>query len=85
MGLLVILGVSRDFDSEQMCNSILLNKNYQFYKLVINMGEIKISVSEKMDKIIQDISDDLGLKKTEFVKNVLINELARRRGDNNGK
>jgi hypothetical protein len=49
------------------------------------MGEIKISVSEKMDKIIQDISDDLGLKKTEFVKNVLINELARRRGDNNGK
>jgi hypothetical protein len=47
------------------------------------MGEIKISVSEKMDKIIQEISDDLGVKKTEFVKNVLINELVRRRGEKN--
>ena len=39
------------------------------------MGEIKISVSEKMDKVIQDISDELGIKKTEFVKSLVIENL----------
>lgn len=39
------------------------------------MGEIKISVSEKMDKIIQKIADDLGIKKTEFVKSLVIENL----------
>ena len=39
------------------------------------MGEIKISVSEKMDKVIQNISDELGIKKTEFVKSLIIENL----------
>ena len=40
-----------------------------------NVGEIKISVSDKMDKIIQKIADDLGIKKTEFVKSLVIENL----------
>ena len=39
------------------------------------MSEIKISVSERMNKIIQDIADDIGIKKSEFVKNVVIESL----------
>jgi len=39
------------------------------------MGEIKISVSEEMDKIIQKISDEIGIKKTEFVKSLVIENL----------
>lgn len=39
------------------------------------MGEIKISVSERMEKVIQDISDELGIKKTEFVKSLIIENL----------
>lgn len=39
------------------------------------MGEIKISVSEKLDKLIQKVSDELGIKKTEFVKSLVIENL----------
>ena len=39
------------------------------------MGEIKISVSEEMDKLIQKIADELGIKKTEFVKSLVIENL----------
>ncbi len=39
------------------------------------MGEIKISTSEGMDKIIQKISNELGIKKTEFVKSLVIENL----------
>ncbi len=39
------------------------------------MGEIKISTSRKMDEIIQKISDTLGIKKTEFVKSLVIENL----------
>jgi hypothetical protein len=39
------------------------------------MGEIKISTSKEMDKIIQKIADDLGIKKTEFVKSLIIENL----------
>jgi len=39
------------------------------------MGEIKIAVSEKMEKVVQEISDDLGIKKTEFVKSLVIESL----------
>jgi len=39
------------------------------------MGEIKISVSEKMDNVIQDISDEIGIKKTEFIKSLVIESL----------
>ena len=37
------------------------------------MAEIKISVSDKLDRILQKSADDLGIKKTEFVKNLVIN------------
>lgn len=39
------------------------------------MGEIKISISKEMDKIIQKISDGLGIKKTEFVKSLVIENI----------
>jgi len=39
------------------------------------MGEIKISVSDRLEKLIEEISDELGIKKTEFVKSLVINHL----------
>jgi len=39
------------------------------------MGEIKISVSERLDKILQDMADALGIKKAELVKNFVIKQL----------
>ncbi len=39
------------------------------------MSEIKISVSERLDEILQKIADDLGIKKAEFVKNMVIKEI----------
>lgn len=39
------------------------------------MSEIKISVSDKLDAILQEIADSLGIKKAEFVKNMVIKEL----------
>jgi len=39
------------------------------------MGEIKISVSDKLDKIIRKISEKYGIKKTEFVKSLVIENL----------
>ena len=39
------------------------------------MSEIKINVSEEMNRIIQKISNDLGIKKTEFVKSLVIENL----------
>jgi len=43
--------------------------------LITKMGEIKISISKEMDKIIKKISDNLGIKKTEFVKSLVIENL----------
>jgi len=45
------------------------------------MGEIKISVSDKMDLLIQKIADDLGIKKTEFVKSLVIENLKGLQGE----
>jgi hypothetical protein len=42
---------------------------------VINMGEIKISVSDKLDGILQKMADNLGIKKAELVKNFVVKEL----------
>jgi len=39
------------------------------------MGEIKIVVSDRMDSILQKLADDMGIKKTEFVKSLLIENL----------
>lgn len=39
------------------------------------MGEIKIVVSDQMEKIIEEISDRVGIKKTEFVKSLVIENL----------
>jgi hypothetical protein len=39
------------------------------------MGEIKISVSDQLEKLIEDISSELGIKKTEFIKSLVINHL----------
>jgi len=37
------------------------------------MTEIKISVSDKLDNIIQKKADNLGVKKAELVKHVVVN------------
>ena len=42
------------------------------------MGEIKISVSDKLDSILQKIADNLGIKKAELVKNFVVKELMER-------
>lgn len=39
------------------------------------MAEIKIAVSDKTNKLIQEIADSLGIKKSEFVKNIVIENL----------
>ena len=39
------------------------------------MGEIKISVSDQLEKLIESISSELGIKKTEFIKSLVINHL----------
>lgn len=39
------------------------------------MGEIKISISERMESVIENICEELGIKKTEFVKSLVINHL----------
>lgn len=39
------------------------------------MGEIKISTSEKLDRILQDMADELGIKKAELVKNMVVSNL----------
>jgi len=39
------------------------------------MGEIKISVSDQLEKLIENISTELGIKKTEFIKSLVINNL----------
>ena len=41
----------------------------------VNMGEIKISISDKTEKLIELICDELGIKKTEFVKSLVIGNL----------
>jgi hypothetical protein len=43
------------------------------------MGEIKISVSDKLDSILQKLADDLGIKKAELVKNFVVKELMERK------
>jgi predicted DNA-binding protein len=39
------------------------------------MSEIKISVSDRLDEILQKLADNLGIKKAELVKNFVIKEL----------
>lgn len=39
------------------------------------MGEIKIVVSEQTEKILNKICNEIGIKKTEFVKSLLIENL----------
>lgn len=41
------------------------------------MVEIKISVSDEMDDVIQEICNKLGIKKTEYVKSLVIENLMR--------
>lgn len=39
------------------------------------MPEIRIKVSEKLDGIIEKLSDGYGIAKTEYVKNLIIKDL----------
>lgn len=39
------------------------------------MGEIKISVSDRLDGILQKLADDLGIKKAELVKHIVLNHV----------
>lgn len=42
------------------------------------MGEIKIIVSEETEKLVEQICNRIGIKKTEYLKGLLIEELRRR-------
>jgi len=44
---------------------------------VIKVGEIKIVVSDVMEKRIAGLADKLGIKKTEYVKGLIIEEFKR--------
>lgn len=48
------------------------------------MGEIKISVSERLDELLQRLADNLGIKKAELVKNFVIKEMMNLDSDKNG-
>ena len=48
------------------------------------MGEIKISTSDKLDAILQKKADELGIKKAELVKHMVVKELMEV-GEKNGK
>ena len=37
-----------------------------------------MKVSEKMDQILGEISDSLGIKKTEYIKSLIVSELMKR-------
>jgi hypothetical protein len=39
------------------------------------MGEIKIVVSEETERVVEQICNKLGIKKTEYLKGILIEEL----------
>ena len=39
------------------------------------MGEIKIVVSEQTEKILNNICENIGIKKTEYIKSLLIENL----------
>ena len=39
------------------------------------MSQIKINTSNVMDESIQEVTDSLGIKKTEFVKSLVIENL----------
>lgn len=39
------------------------------------MTNIKISVSDRMNDLLQEIGDDLGVKKAELVKNIIVDNL----------
>lgn len=39
------------------------------------MGEIKISVSENTEALLESLCNDLGIKKTEYIKSLLIESL----------
>ena len=51
------------------------------------MTEIKISVSDRLNEVLQKIADELGVKKAELVKNFVVKELIEREkgGMANGK
>ena len=39
------------------------------------MGEIKIVISDETEKLIEKLADQLGIKKTEYVKGLVIEDL----------
>ena len=49
------------------------------------MGEVKISVSDKLDEILQKKADELGIKKAELVKNFVIKQLMELESSKGGK
>ncbi len=54
-----------------------LNYSLITHLLVIKVGEIKIVVSDVMEKRIAGLADKLGIKKTEYVKGLIIEEFKR--------
>lgn len=49
------------------------------------MGEIKISVSDKLDSILQKEADKIGIKKAELVKTISVSKVREIAGKNTGR
>lgn len=45
------------------------------------MGEIKIVISDETERVVESICKKLGIKKTEYLKGLLIEELKRSHKD----
>jgi hypothetical protein len=46
--------------------------------------EIRFTITEKLDKIIQKIAEELGIDKSDYVRSLILNDL-REKGANNLK
>lgn len=42
--------------------------------------EIRVKISNDLDKILSEISEEIGVKKTEYVKSLIIEDLRKRGG-----
>ena len=48
------------------------------------MPEIRFTITKKLNEIIVDIADSLGVDKSDYIKSLILTDI-RRRGKNDGK
>ena len=73
--LIFVLGTCYEFCKNFDKTFKYLKSSLKSNQLVSNMGEIKIVVSDETEKLIEKLADQLGIKKTEYVKGLVIDDL----------